>query len=306
LRGDALPKQFVPFFGEPSLFERTVSRAETLVPSDRLFTVVGRHHLAFPDAARQLASRPPCTVIVQPRNRETCPGILLPLAHVAARDPDAIVVIFPSDHFIPEETRFMGYVDTACRAVERDPNRLILVGAEPSAPESEFGYMVPGRRAMDETGDGVRAVVRFVEKPGAADAERLIRDGALWNTFVMVVRPNALFDLVQRVSPLLYQAFSKIRQAIGTSREQAVAEAVYRTLDPVNFSKGVLEHMAPDDPLQVAVIPARGVFWNDWGSEQRVLADWNMVAPSGAGRSKPRQAVAADPMGPSVTWAETA
>ncbi len=306
LRGDALPKQFVPFFGEPSLFERTVSRAEILIPSDRLFTVVGRHHLAFPDAARQLASRPQGTVIVQPRNRETGPGLLLPLAHVAARDPEAVAVIFPSDHFIAEEERFMGYVDTACRVVERDPSRLILMGAEPSAPEPEYGYLLPGRRAMDDAGDGVKTVGRFVEKPRPEEAERLIRDGALWNTFVMVVQPNALFDLVHRISPLLYHAFLKIQRAIGTSREQAVVEDVYQTLAPLNFSKGVLERMAPYDPLQVSVILARGVVWNDWGSEQRLPADWNEGSTDRAGRAQLLRPMVAESIGGSETWPESA
>lgn len=293
LRGDALPKQFVPFAGEPSMFERAVNRAERLIHPDRLFTVVARHHLAFPDAARQLAARPAGTVIVQPENKETAPGMLLPLAHVAARDPDAVAVIFPSDHVIAPDALFMTYIDTACRIVERDPSRLILVGAEPQAPESEYGYIVPGCRAGDDAGDGVKTVARFVEKPSSEEAERLIRDGALWNTFVMVVWPRALFDLVRRISPVLYHAFRRVQAAIGTSREQAVVEGVYRTLEPVNFSKGVLERRASYDPLQISVIPARGVVWNDWGSEHRLLADWKAGAAARAGSNRPfRPAVA--------------
>lgn len=274
LRGDALPKQFVPFWGVPSMYQRTLNRAKMVIHSDRLYTVVGRHHLEFPEAAGQVKSRPPGTVVVQPQNRETCPGLLLPLVHLAARDPDATVVAFPSDHFIAEETRFMSHVEQACRAVERDGSRLVLVGAVPHAPEPEYGYIVAGPPATDRA-DEIRPVIRFVEKPPVADAVRLIRDGALWNTFVMVVRLSTIFALVRWCAPGLYHSFLEIGRAIGTRREQDVTESVYRTLAPLNFSRGVLEPVARHDPRRLAVVPARGVFWSDCGSEERLLADWN-------------------------------
>ncbi|HXZ26054.1 MAG TPA: sugar phosphate nucleotidyltransferase [Nitrospiria bacterium] len=271
LRGDTLPKQYVRFGGRRSLLEQTVRRAECLIPPDQLFTVVGRHHLEFPEAAVQLTRRPPGTVIVQPANKDTGPGILLPLLHLTARYPDSAVAIFPSDHYIPEEALFLGYVDLAFRAVEQDPAQLLLLGIEPQAPESEYGYMLPGRRAMDGVG-GVKRVIRFVEKPDHPNAEQLIVNGGLWNTFVMVVRGAALLDLIRRLAPGLYQVFSRIRQAIGSGREQEVTEKVYRTLEPLNFSKGVLERMEQDDPLRVTVLPVCGVSWSDWGSEQRLVA----------------------------------
>jgi len=271
LRGDTLPKQYVRFGGRRSLLEQTVRRVECLIPPDQLFTVVGRHHLEFPEAAMQLTGRPPGTVIVQPENKETGPGILLPLLHLIARCPDSAVAIFPSDHYIPEEALFLGYVDLAFRAVEQNPAQLLLLGIEPQAPESEYGYMLPGRRAMDGVG-GVKRVIRFVEKPGRPDAEQLIVNGGLWNTFVMVVQGAALMDLIHRLAPELYQEFSSIRRAIGSGEEREVTDKVYRTLEPLNFSKGVLERMEQDDPLRVTVLPVRGVSWSDWGSERRLVA----------------------------------
>jgi len=193
--------------------------------------------------------------------------------HLIARHSDSVAVIFPSDHFIAEEKLFMDHVDLACRAVERDPNQLVLLGVEPHAPESEYGYILPGRRATDDAGGGVKRIAGFFEKPRPVDAERLILDGALGNTFVMAVRPAALLDLVHRLAPWLYRAFLTIRRAIGTGREQAVTEEVYQTLRPVNFSKGLLERVTHHDPLRVAVISVRGVWWSDWGSEQRLVAD---------------------------------
>jgi mannose-1-phosphate guanylyltransferase len=254
------------------MLEQTISRAELMIPPDRLFIVVGRSHLEFREAAGQLAARPPGTVIVQPANKETGPGILLPLMHLVARHPDSVAVIFPSDHYIAEAELFMDHVEQACRAVERDPNQLILLGVEPHAAEPEYGYILPGRRATDHAG-GVTRIARFYEKPQSDAAERLIHQGALWNTFVMVARPDGLLDLVRRLVPWLYHDFLAIRRAIGTGREQAVTEEIYRALTPVNFSTELLQRITLDDPLRVSVMPVRGVWWNDWGSEQRLVSD---------------------------------
>jgi len=270
LRGDALPKQYVRFGGHRSLLEQTIRRAELLIPPERLFTVVGWHHLAYREAALQLADRPPGTVVIQPENKETGPGILLPLIHLSARHPESVVAIFPSDHHVVEASLFMGFVDLAVRMVERDSTQLILLGIEPLAPDSEYGYILPGRRATDGPG-GVKQVVRFVEKPALDDAGELIGNGALWNTFVMVAKATALLELFRQLTPGLYRDFFRIRQAIGSGRERAVTEEVYKVLEPFNFSKGVLGRIEPHDPLRVTVLPVRGVTWSDWGSEQRLL-----------------------------------
>jgi len=271
LRGDALPKQYVNFLSGRSMLQQTIGRAEMLIPPERVLTVVGRQHLEFREAVGQLATRPLGTVIVQPENKDTGPGLLLPLIHLAARHSDPVVAVFPSDHFIVQEALFMDHVEQACRAVERNPNQLVLLGVEPQGPDPEYGYILPGRGATDNV-TALKAVAGFVEKPHPADAERLLFDGAFWNTFVMVGRTLALLDLVRRLARGLYDHFLKIRQAIGTRREQGVTEEAYRTLAPVNFSKALLERIEPNDPLRLAVMPVHGVFWSDWGSEQRLVA----------------------------------
>ena len=102
-----LPKQYVIFIGRHSLIEHTFKRAETLIARQNILTIVGKQHLVHVEVRQQLASRHPGTVVVQPANKETGPGILFPLMHIYKRCPEAIVSVFPSDHFILEEARFM-------------------------------------------------------------------------------------------------------------------------------------------------------------------------------------------------------
>ena len=111
-RADYLPKQYLNFIGKRSMLEHTLDRAEKLIPAPKLLTVIAREHLQFPEVSRQIAARPQECIIVQPENKDTGPGILLPLMHLHKRNPAAVVTIFPADHFILEEARLYA----ACRA----------------------------------------------------------------------------------------------------------------------------------------------------------------------------------------------
>jgi mannose-1-phosphate guanylyltransferase len=274
-RGDDLPKQYVDFTGSGSLLEQTWRRAERLIPAQRLMTIVNRSHLSYREACRQLASRSAGNVVVQPENKETGPGLLLSLLHLQLRlrDPNAVAVILPSDHFVREEGLFMGHVDLACRVVEREPDGLVLLGMEPDGPEPDYGYILPGRRKKDGVDSCVRRILQFVEKPDRDAADALIRAGALWNAFVMVARVDRLLILMRWLAPALYQLFDRVQRAIGTAREQETTEEVYRSLIPVNFSTNILQSSAAQRIARLLVLPVRGVGWSDWGSAARLTAN---------------------------------
>ncbi len=279
VRGDGLPKQYVRFTGSHSLLERTFDRVERLIPAERVFTVAGLSHLQFPEAEDQLSGRPPGTVVLQPENRETAPGILLPLLHLVVRFPNSVVGVFPSDHFVDQDGLFMGYVDMAFQAVERNPASLVLLGAEPRYAEPEYGYVVPVSGGPRPPQLGLRRVLTFVEKPAPEIAGNLIGLGALWNTLVMTFLPKTLMDLVARVEPSLRAAFERIRLAIGSPQAAGVVEEVYRDLAPVNFSRTVLAAIPGRRSPALWVLPARGVSWSDWGSEQRIMSALNHAHP---------------------------
>ena len=204
LRGDSLPKQFVNFIGTRSMLEHTFHRAERLLSPEHLFTVVSRNHVGHPEVARQLSKRANGTIVVQPENKETGPGILLPLMHLYKRYPDSTVVIFPSDHFIVEENLFMSQVEMACHVVEREPSCLVLLGMEPNEPEPEYGYILPGGEVDNLAQFRVRKVLRFVEKPETRSARELMMGGWLWNNMVIVFKVKTLLELVHRVAPILH------------------------------------------------------------------------------------------------------
>jgi mannose-1-phosphate guanylyltransferase len=288
--GDYLPKQYMNFVDSRSMLEHAWDRAETLIPAERLFTVVAKHHLRFREVQRQLALKPPHSLVVQPVNKETAPGILLPLLHIHKRYPDATVALFPSDHFVLEEDRFMGYVDDAFRVVESDASRLVLLGLEPDGPDTEYGYIVPGRKIDPSRSDSAMQVEMFVEKPSIEAAKKIIARGALWNTMVMIFACKTLLSVMQHAAPEVYRSFEPIQDAIGTADEQQVVERVYQKLPSLNFSKGVIEALPVEHRSGLLVLPARAITWSDWGTSDRLL---QMLGRLGAPEYASRQPVGA-------------
>jgi mannose-1-phosphate guanylyltransferase len=253
------------------MLEHTFYRAQRLIPAERLFTVVSQSHLEYPEVTRQLSSRPFGCVIAQPDNRDTGPGLLLPLVHLYKLYPESTVVVFPSDHFILEEHLFMVHVELAFRVVEQDPSKVMLLGIEPSKAEQEYGYIVPGEKLPGPSAPGAREVSRFIEKPDGAVARDLVLGGGLWNTLVTVFKTKAFLNLVCDIAPRLYKSFEQIWEAVGTPSAKEVTKEVYQQLRPVNFCKGLMEVLPLRRPSQLLVLPLRGVYWSDWGSEQRIM-----------------------------------
>jgi mannose-1-phosphate guanylyltransferase len=245
------------------MLEHTLARIERRIPRERIVVVVSRDH--GEETARQLAHWPVENVIVQPCNRDTAPGILLPLAHISQRDPLATVVLFPSDHFILAEEKFMTTVDDAVGETQRFPGDLTLLGVAPEEDEDGYGWIEP---ADEEEGRQTRAVHGFWEKPSPVQRRTLLARAAVWNTFVCVGYASTLWEMIRQTAPALYGDFLTIRQALGRSWATAVIDAVYARMRPVNFSTAVCEQLSG----KLRVLPIQDIGWSDWGSKERILS----------------------------------
>lgn len=264
-----LPKQYVNLIGAHSMLEHTLRRAEKLIPAERVLTVITEPHLRYPEVREQCSNRPKDTVIVQPENKETGPGLFFPLIHLYKRYPNSLALVLPSDHFIWEEDRLMAYARMACMAVNRDPSRLILLGVKPDRNETDYGYLVPSNKPLS-IGPKVSEISWFVEKPEPRTARRLVKAGALWNTMIMVFKTKTILHWVSRLAPKLYAQLQKIYQVIGTAKETEVVREIYRRLEPMNFSKEFLEPLVKHYPSSLLTLPVHDVCWSDWGTANRI------------------------------------
>lgn len=257
-------KQFCAVVGRRTMLQHTWDRIEMLVPRERVVTVIDAAHADL--CREQLAGRPDGTVIRQPANRETGPGTLLPLAHVLRRDPEAMVAILPSDHFVGDDARFMAHVEIGAWVARRRMWDAAILGVEPTGPDPDYGW-IEARRAGRHAQSRLLPVERFWEKPPPAVAYRLYGAGHLWSTMVTVARGESLWDLFRAAQPEIHRRFEPIRRALGTPGEAAAVRDAYEGMPTASLSRDVFERL----PSRLAAIPVRDVHWSDWGREERLM-----------------------------------
>lgn len=259
VHGEERPKQFARLCGDASLLQRTVLRARRWSARERIVVIVARDREQL--AAEQLDPLGRFELVAQPRNAGTGPGVLLPLTTVLAKDPEARVVILPSDHFVKDEATFAAAVHRAAIRVAHTGGT-VLVGAAPERAEEQYGWIVPSR----ERAPGVFGVRSFREKPDAASARELAANGALWSTFVLASHAQALLALARGTIPAQVELFESYRRALQTPRRVAALTDIYARMTSADFSRNVLEHSRD---LEVVPLPPCG--WSDWGTPERVL-----------------------------------
>lgn len=260
--GLSVPKQFCSLRGGASLLEEALARAETVTQRHRVLAVVADHHRRWWEGP--LWPLPPNNVIVQPENRGTASGLLLPLLHLMRRDPQATVVVLPADHYVRDEATLSDTLRLAGRLARADRKHVYLLGLEPDEPDPELGYIVPDMRS----GAASVPVKQFVEKPRIDAARGLIEAGALLNMFIIAASASALIELYAQRHPDLLQ---RMRGAVEADHENTqdapAAQQVYPGLPTLDFSRDILE--GQESRLRVLAVPACG--WSDLGTPRRVI-----------------------------------
>jgi Nucleotidyl transferase len=166
--GDDRPKQYVRLLGARTLLRQTLDRIGLAIPESRTLVVTVRHHAGY--VAEEFAAAPRPAILVQPVDRGTAAGVLYPAHWIAWRNPEAIVAIFPSDHFLLGEASFMAHVAEVAAWVEKNPDRLVLLGAQPTSPEVEYGWIEPGEGLGELSSGPVRGPAVLGEARGRAGA----------------------------------------------------------------------------------------------------------------------------------------
>jgi mannose-1-phosphate guanylyltransferase len=261
--GFSVPKQYCSLYGRSSLLEETLERAARIVPDDRLCTVVASQHRQWWQLPLSTTAKD--NVFVQPENRGTANGILWPLLHIIKREPEARIVLLPSDHHIEDEPLLVDSIRQAISQLDVHPEAVHLLGIEPDSPDAELGYIISGQ----EDGHQSYKVNRFVEKPSLIQAKELVRTGALWNAFIIVANARALLDLfAARVPQVVAEMKSLISSSLHSQSANDSLDNLYAHLPTIDFSKHILQ--GQEDRLRVVAVPSCG--WSDLGTPRRVMS----------------------------------
>jgi len=250
----ARPKQMLPLAGGKSLIAATVERLEGLCDRDHTWIVTNPGQV---DGVRELVGElPEDHVIVEPEARDTAPCIALATATIAAREPDATMLVMPADHLIEPRPTFHRMVQRAAE-IAADHETLVTFGVQPTRPATGFGYIECGD-AHDAASPAAYRAVRFREKPDAATAARFVDSGSfLWNSGIFVWTTRALLGAMRATEPDLASCTDRMTEAIAS--DPAALNDVFRTAPRTSIDYAVMER-AP----RVVVIRAE-FDWNDIG-----------------------------------------
>jgi mannose-1-phosphate guanylyltransferase len=246
------PKQLLPLIDDRPMLVATLDRLEPLVPPER--TLVLTNASLRDTVHHHVPGLPVNNIIAEPRAVGTGGALTWAASEIERRDsPSATMISVHADWAIGDDAGFRTALDRAASIAERE-NALVTVGVVPTRPDTGFGYIRPG----ETLGDGAFRVDRFVEKPDRVSAQRMIAEGALWNSGIFAWRVGDFLDEVRALTPELAPALA----AAGGN-----ADRFFDAATPITVDVGVLERSE-----KVVVMP--GSFeWDDvgtWGSLARI------------------------------------
>jgi mannose-1-phosphate guanylyltransferase len=280
----ARPKQLLPLCGPDSMIADTVRRVTPLLgESGAVWVATGAGLVAGTLEALPSLSRE--RVLVEPAARNTAPCIGWAAAAIARVDPEAVVIVLPSDHHIADEPAFLSVMERAVTSARN--GAITTIGIRPTRAETGFGYIEVG----EEEGPARRGV-RFVEKPDRATAEVLVASGRhLWNGGMFLFRARDMLDAIRAHLPALadaLQAFDAAAAEGGAEAEAKIVAERFPTLPSVSIDVGIMEKLP-----RFAVVP--GDFgWSDVGSWQ---AAWELADKDPQRNQGPEHAVFVDATG---------
>ena len=258
LSTDDRPKPFLPLAGKSSLLRDTYERAARVCGNDSvLFSARASHE---PHLAREFPGLGANRLVLEPERRNTAPAIALAALEVADTDPDAVLIVLPSDQAVRDPDEFHRALSLAVENA-RAGDAFLTLGIPPSRPETGFGYLEAGR----ETSPGVREVVRFVEKPPHADAERYSVSGNhYWNAGIFAFSVRLLFAEMERLCPDVLSSM-RAAHAARSAGDAAAFDAAFRACRSISIDYAVMEKA-----FRVRTVPS-GCGWSDLGSWEAVL-----------------------------------
>jgi mannose-1-phosphate guanylyltransferase len=259
------PKQYVRLLGPRTLLGQTLDRVALGVPASRTVVVTTRQHSAY--VAEEWGDAPRPHVLAQPHDRGTAAAVLHAAQWVARRDPQATLAVLPADHFVLGDATFMAHVAETVAWVDRHADRIAVLGAPPSGPIVEYGWLEPGRRLGEMTTGPVNVVTGLWEKPSLSQARTYLTGGYLWNTSVLVGKVATFLSAGQRALPAVAERLACVERFAGTPHEPAALAQAYELSPRATFVRALLRDST--DTLAVSRLPR--LVWSDLGSPRRVV-----------------------------------
>ncbi len=231
------PKPFLKLLSSQSLLQNTYRRAQKIVPKDHIFFVTNQSY-----ASRIKGQIANPKLILEPQKKNTTLAILHATAVIKNINPQAIITIFPSDHFIGNLNVFKSQIEEAVK-LATEKNLIIIFGIHPASPDLSYGYFLPPHK--------------FLEKPDLKTATKLISQGAYWNSGIYTFSVNTIESEIAHLNPEYFKLYQQLLQFKN-------AKNIYQASPNLPIDKVVSEKSK-----KITMIKAK-FNWNDIGEWKSV------------------------------------
>lgn len=234
----AYPKQFLDFLGlGRTLLQQTYDRFLPICPPENILVVTNARYASL--VKEQLPDLADAQILAEPSRRNTAPCVAYANHVIAARDPNALIIVAPSDHLVMKEEAFQETVALALKQASTTDS-LVTLGIMPNRPDTGYGYI------QFTDGDGVHARVKkvktFTEKPDHATAMRFVESGEfLWNAGIFIWSLASIRKAYREHLPEMEAQFTAGAQAFGTAAEDAFITSIYDGCENVSIDYGIME-----------------------------------------------------------------
>ncbi|NVK53052.1 MAG: mannose-1-phosphate guanylyltransferase [Flavobacteriaceae bacterium] len=251
------PKQFHDMLGTgQSLIQRTFDRIHQLVPSENILIATNERYNKL--VLEQLPTVSQNQVLLEPAMRNTAPCILYAALKIYQQNPDAVMLVAPSDHWIENENEFIKNIETSFNACANN-DILMTLGIQPDSPNTGYGYI-----QFENENTEIKKVKNFTEKPNLATAQQFLESGAyLWNAGIFVWSAKSIIKAFEKSLPEMLALFKIGDSVWNTDTEKDFIKENYEKAANISIDFGIMEQAT-----NVHVLPV-DFGWNDlgtWGS----------------------------------------
>lgn len=248
------PKQFLDVLGTgKTLIQSTFERFLPICPAQNIFVVTHEEHASI--VREQLPQLTPAQILAEPMRKNTGACIAYASFKIQQLDPDAVIVVSPSDHLILKENQFLDVVKKAVDQATAD-DKLITLGIKPTRPETGYGYI-----QYHTEKSFAKKVKTFTEKPELSLAKKFIESGDfVWNAGIFIWSVKSIIKAIQLHMPEMAEVFEEIKPKLGSAQEKVAISAAYPQCKSISIDYGVMEKASN-------VYVCLGDFsWSDLGS----------------------------------------
>lgn len=259
------PKQFIDVLGTGrTLLQLTFDRFEGICDPENVWVVTNKKYAAL--VQEQLPEIPVGNIVQEPCRRNTAPCVAYICWRIKEKDPNANIVVSPSDHIVTNSTEFRRVIVSALKFTG-ETDSVVTLGMKPTRPETGYGYIQGDLRTPSARNKEIFRVDQFREKPDLETAKKYVSDkNFFWNAGIFIMSAATIVNAFRVYQPAIAKIFESLRPVYGTSQEQEQIDLKYPECENISIDYAIMEKAE-----EIFVFPAN-FGWSDLGTWGSLLA----------------------------------